>query len=89
MATLGNMLEMQAQCDLCVIAVIFNEEPLAVFINVGIRHKIFPLITFLTLRAATVSLSLPPSKELFTKAVPGLADLVTFREYQVSDHELS
>jgi hypothetical protein len=32
---------------------------------------------------------LPPSKELFTKAVPGLADLVTFREYQVPDRELS
>jgi hypothetical protein len=53
------------QCDLCVITVIFNEKPLAVSEIVRIRHKNFALSFFPILRAATVQLNPPSSKELF------------------------
>src|SRR5271165_509658 len=43
-----------AQCDLCVVAVIFDEEPLSVSKIVGVRHRIVPLICAV-LRAAIVS----------------------------------
>jgi hypothetical protein len=53
------------QCDLCVVAVILNEEPLAAPNIVRVRHKICPSIDFLTFVGGNRQAAPPTSKAIF------------------------